>query len=134
MEQSILKSTKKILGIGPDDDSFDLDVLTHVNSVFSTLQQLGIGPEAGFAIEDDTVNWGDYLIDDPLKLNQVRTYVYLRVRLLFDPPTTSYLLTAVQKQLEECEWRLNVHREETDWVDPAPGFLVVDGGDPSGEI
>jgi hypothetical protein len=134
MEQSILKSTKKILGIGPDDDSFDLDVLTHVNSVFSTLQQLGIGPETGFTIEDDTVNWGDYLIDDPLKLNQVRTYVYLRVRLLFDPPTTSYLLTAVQKQLEECEWRLNVHREETDWVDPAPGFLVVDGGDPSGEI
>lgn len=119
MEQSILKSTKKILGIDPADESFDLDIITHINSAFSTLHDLGVGPEDGFVIEDDETLWEDYL-DDPVQLSQVKTCVYLRTRLLFDPPTAGYLLTAAQEQLRECEWRLNTRREAEAWVDPDP--------------
>jgi hypothetical protein len=106
MEQSILKSTKKILGVGVDDDSFDLDIITHINTAFSTLQQLGVGPETGFVIEDDSTEWGDFL--DPtaekVKLSQAKTVVYLRTRLLFDPPTSAYLLDAAQIGDGETHW------------------------------
>jgi type II secretory pathway component HofQ len=95
---SILTSTKKILGIEETDTSFDLDILTHINSVFSTLNQLGIGPEQGFAIEDATPTWDAFLGTDP-RLNQVKSYVYLRLRLIFDPPTSSYAITAMEKQV-----------------------------------
>jgi hypothetical protein len=124
MEPSILKSTKKILGIGPDDTSFDLDIITHINSEFSTLTDLGVGPEGGFAIEDETAEWESYLADDLVKLSKVKECVYLRVRLLFDPPTASYLLDAVKEQLREAEWRLSTNREATEWVDPDPPVLV----------
>lgn len=135
MEQSILKSTKKVLQIGPDDQSFDLDILTHINSAFSNLNDLGIGPEAGFVVDDEYVEWESYLADDPVKLSKVKTYVYLRTRLLFDPPATTFHLNAVQEQLKEVEWRLNVNRENTEWVDPnSPPVLVVDGGDPDGGL
>lgn len=110
MENSILKSTKKILGISPEYTAFDIDVITHINSVFTTLQQLGIGPVEGFMIEDDSLEWGAFLGDD-LRLNSVKTYVYLRVRLLFDPPVSSFAITSLQEQVRELEWRLNVHRE-----------------------
>jgi hypothetical protein len=119
MELSILKSTKKILGIGDDYDVFDLDVITHINTAFSTLTQLGVGPVAGFMIEDDSTEWGDFLTDN-MQLNSVKTYVYLKVRQLFDPPTTSYLIAAFNEQIKELEWRINTHREETAWVDPDP--------------
>jgi hypothetical protein len=119
METSILTSTKKILGIAADYTVFDLDIITHINTAFSTLTQLGVGPAEGFMIEDDTAEWDDYIVDD-MQYNAVKTYVYLRVRQLFDPPTTSYLIAAFQKQIEELEWRLNVHREETEWTDPDP--------------
>lgn len=92
----------------------------HINTVFSTLNQLGIGPTAGFQIEDATSSWSDFLADDP-KLNSVKTYVYLRVRLLFDPPGGSYhLVNSLNEQVKELEWRINVQREETAWVDPTP--------------
>ena len=117
MEQSILISTKKVLGIDKDYDVFDLDIITHINSAFSTLAQLGVGPAAGFMIEDDSEVWTDFIEDD-LQYNSVKSYVFLKVRQLFDPPSTSYLISAVEKQIEELEWRLNVHREETEWVDP----------------
>lgn len=119
MIDSILTSIKKILGIDENYTIFDPDIIVHINSVFSTLNQLGIGPEAGFAIEDADPTWADFLDDDP-RLNSVKTYVYLRVRLLFDPPTTSYLITALQEQARELEWRLNVQREGVSWVDPNP--------------
>lgn len=125
MEDSILKSTKKILGIDPDYTVFDLDIIIHINTAFSTLNQLGVGPVGGFAIEDDEAVWSDYLVDD-LKLNGVKTYVHLRVRLIFDPPTTSYLINAFEKQVEQLEWRLNVVREETEWVDPDPPVVIID--------
>lgn len=117
MENSILISTKKILGLAEDYTAFDLDIITHINTAFSTLTQLGVGPVEGFMIEDERAEWDDYLNDDN-QLNSVRSYVFLRVRQLFDPPTTSYLIDAMEKQIEQLEWRLNVHREETDWVDP----------------
>lgn len=124
MEQSILKSTKKILGVDPADDSFDLDIITHINSEFSILTDLGVGPEEGFAIEDDSVEWGAYLPEDPVMLTKVKTAVYLRTRLLFDPPTVGFLLEAAKEQLREAEWRLNVNRETTEWVDPDPPLPV----------
>jgi len=121
MEQSILKSTKKILGIAEDYTVFDLDIITHINSAFSTLTQLGVGPAEGFIIEDDTALWTDFIdVDVDFQWNSVKSYVFLRVRMLFDPPQTSYLISASERQIQELEWRLNVHREETDWVDPSP--------------
>jgi hypothetical protein len=120
MEQSILTSTKQILGIGPDDDSFDLDVLTHVNSAFSTLNDLGVGPADGFFIEDEESVWEDFIEGDPAQLAKVKTFVYLSVRLIFDPPATSYVQASLEKQIEECAWRLSVKRENTDWTDPDP--------------
>lgn len=117
METSILISTKKILGIAEDYTVFDLDIITHINSAFSTLTQLGVGPIDGFMIEDETAVWTDFIADD-IQYNAVKTYVFLRVRLLFDPPATSYLIAAFNDQIKELEWRLNTHREETGWIPP----------------
>lgn len=120
METSILTSTKKILGLAEDYTAFDLDVITHINTALSTLKQLGIGPPGGLAIEDETSDWSDFLDISDSNYSDVKTYVYLRVRLLFDPPTTSYLLAALEQQIQQMEWRINVNREEADWVDPDP--------------
>jgi hypothetical protein len=121
MEQSILTSTKKILGIAEDYTVFDLDIITHINTAFSTLTQLGVGPADGFMIEDASALWTDFdPIDDNVNYNSVRSYVFLKTKQLFDPPTTSYLIDATQKQIEELEWRLNVQREHTHYEDPDP--------------
>ena len=119
MEQSILKSVKKLLNVNPDDTAFDDDILTHINSAFSTLHQLGIGPTDGFMVEDDEALWVDFIGYDPL-LNSVKTYVCLKTRIYFDPPTTSYLIGALDKQITELEWRLNTGREALAWTDPDP--------------
>jgi hypothetical protein len=118
METSILTSTKKVLGIEDDYTAFDLDITIHINTALSTLSQLGIGPIAGLSIEDKTTNWSDFITDDDPFYNSVKTYVYLRVRQVFDPPATSYLIAAFDQQIKELEWRLNVIREGTDWVEP----------------
>lgn len=108
---SILHSTKKILGLDADYTPFDSDIITHINSVFATLSQLGVGPAAGFFIESNEEVWTDF--DVPAnQLNLVRSYVYLKVRMLFDPPTTSYMITSMENQIKEFEWRLNVFRED----------------------
>lgn len=126
MEDSILISTKKILGLAEDYTAFDLDVLTHINSVFTTLTQLAVGPAGGFFIEDETALWGDFITPE-MNLNAVKTYVYLRVRLLFDPPSTAYLVTATQEQIKELEWRLNVQADPgtPPEVIPDPDEVVV---------
>ena len=111
MEESILKSTKKILGLDEDYVAFDLDVITHINAAFSILNQLGVGPEGGFYIEDESAVWDDYGLP-PNQMHLVKTYVYLKVRVLFDPPGTSFLLNAANEQIKEYEWRLNVFRED----------------------
>lgn len=123
MEQSILLSTKKNLGIDAAYTVFDLDILTHINTAFFNLTQLGVGPATGFSIEDDTAEWANFFEDDN-NIHSVKTYVYLKVRQLFDPPATSYAIEAFNKQVEQLEWRLNVHREETEWVDPDPPVIV----------
>jgi hypothetical protein len=125
VSDSILTSTKKILGIEEDYTAYDVDILMHINSVFSTLNQLGIGPVDGFSIEDATPTWDAFLGTD-LRLNSVKQYVYLRVRLLFDPPGTSYLVDSFEKQVRELEWRLNVVREEDAWIDPDPETVLED--------
>lgn len=117
METSILISTKKVLGIAEDYTAFDLDIITHINTVFSTLAQLGVGPSEGFMIEDDSAMWSDFVTNvaqiDDMQFDAIKSYIYLRVRLLFDPPATSYLIEAFERQIKELEWRLNVHREES---------------------
>lgn len=118
MEQSILTSTKKILGVAASYTAFNLDITTHINSVFSNLSQLGIGPDEGFYIEDDTVQWTD--LDIPAnQLHLVKSYMFLKVKMLFDPPTTSFLLDAMKQQISEFEWRLNLFREPDREVDVA---------------
>jgi len=134
MEQSILKSTKKILGVADDDSSFDLDIITHINSAFSTLNDVGVGPPLGFVIADDTPVWTDFLDNEnESRLSKVQTVVFLHTKLLFDPPTSSYLLASTEKQLQEQLWRVSVNREDVEWIDPDPAdVLLVDGGDPTG--
>jgi hypothetical protein len=116
MDNSILRSTKKVLGIDPNDDTFDQDIITFINSALSTIQQLGVGQ--GFQIDDDTATWQDFCPDEVF-LGLIRTIVYLRTRMLFDPPNTSYTQSAMNNQIEELEWRLNVWREDAEWVDPS---------------
>lgn len=123
MEQSILKGTKKILGIDADYTAFDHDIITHINSAFSTLNQLGVGPPAQFFIEDDEPEWSDFFVTDESILNLVRSYVYLKVRLIFDPPATSYAIGALKEQIQEFEWRLSTAREDEYWTDPDPEVL-----------
>jgi len=111
MEQSILKSTKKILGLGDEYTPFDLDVITHINAAFSVLDQLGVGPSGGFTITDDTTEWDDYAVPQN-QLNLVRTYIFLKTKILFDPPTFSFHIDAAKEQIKEYEWRLNAFRED----------------------
>jgi hypothetical protein len=122
MEQSILKSVKKVLGIEASDTSFDLDILIHINSAFATLNQLGIGPDDGFEIEDDDAEWSSFYGTDP-RYNAIRTYVWLKVKTVFDPPQTSYAVEAVKEQIREHEWRLNAYRETMEWIDPNPPII-----------
>src|SRR4051794_5927773 len=121
MEESILKCVKKLLNVDPDDPSFDLDIITHINNAFSNLNDLGIGPDEGFVIESDGEEWGDFLgEEDKVKLSKAKTVIYLTSRLAFDPPNSGFLKDALEKQLLEATWRLNVNREATDWTDPDP--------------
>lgn len=131
MNESILTSVKKTLNLAEDYTNFDQDVILHINSALATLNQLGVGPGVGFMIEDKTKIWSDFLGSDP-RWNAVKSYVYLYVRLLFDPPNTGFGTTAIEKQLQELAWRLNVQREQTEWVNPDPNLIVgqtvLDGG------
>ena len=108
--ESILTSIKKLLGLAEDDTSFDMDVIMHINSVFMVLSQLGIGPEKGFFIEDETSTWNDYLMDST-QLELVKSYIYLKVKLLFDPYTSSSAQESANRMINEFEWRLNVAAE-----------------------
>ena len=113
MEESILISIKKLLGLGEDYTHFDTDIIMHINSVLMTLNQLGVGPAEGFFIEDAQQYWEDF-IEDPTRLQAVKSYIYLKVRLLFDPPQGTGLIEAMERQAKELEWRLNVAAETSD--------------------
>ena len=108
---SILDSIKKLLGIQPEYRAFDEDLIIHINTVFAVLNQIGIGPQEGFFIVDETTNWDEYMSD----INQasVRTYVYLKVRLLFDPPGSGILVDSINRMISELEWRLYLEGDST---------------------
>lgn len=105
--ESILTSIKKLLGIDEEYTQFDSDIIMHINSVFLNLTQLGVGPSEGFQIEDDSDTWEDF-IGDSNQLQAVKSYVYLKVKLLFDPPLSSSVIESMNRMIAELEWRLNV--------------------------
>lgn len=110
IEDGILKSTKAILGIVEDDDAFDQDILVHINSAFSTLGQLGVNLPDVSGVDD---RWSD--VDLPSRqVNMIRSYLFVQLRLIFDPPTTSFHLAAVKEQIAEFTWRISHHREVDD--------------------
>lgn len=110
---SILTSIKKLLGITEEYTHFDADIITHINSALMVLTQLGVGPPEGFTISDDNAIWDDFLGENNRTLEIVKSYVYLKVKLLFDPPISSAAIDAIKYQISEYEWRLNVAAEET---------------------
>lgn len=107
MQDSILVTIRKLVCGDPYANHFDTDLLVHINACFSVLNQLGVGPEKGFIVTDETQNWSDYTADSTV-LNLVKTYITLKVRLIFDPPLTSSVLEAMNKEISQLEWRLNV--------------------------
>lgn len=109
MEQSILNTIKKMIGPTIDDTYFDTDIIIHINSVLSILNQLGIGRQ-GFTVSDNTALWSDF-IEDSTDLEAIKSYVYLRVKLLFDPPLNSSVVASMEKTISELEWRMNVTAE-----------------------
>ena len=104
---SILVSVKKLLGLDASYTEFDTDIIIHINSVFSILQQLGVGPDNGFAITGDSETWSQYT-NSKLEIRDVISYMYMRVKMLFDPPTNSSILNSYKDMINEFEWRLNV--------------------------
>ena len=112
MDENILTSIKKLLGIYEENTDFDTDIIIHINSVITILNQLGIGSDEGFEINKDTT-WNDYLNDDS-KLNSVKSYIYLKVKLIFDPPMSSAIKEANKQMIDELEWRLNLYHESSE--------------------
>lgn len=107
---SILKTVKSALGVGTDYNPFDVELIMHINSVFSTLHQLGVGPKIPYMITSDKDVWSDF-IQDNAAIQMVKTYIYAKVRLIFDPPTMSFGITAFENLCKEFEWRLLVQGE-----------------------
>lgn len=105
MEESILTSIKKLLGITEEYEYFDTDIIMHINSVLAILTQLGVGPPEGFSIEDDSATWGDFMGEDS-RLGFVKSYVHQKVRLLFDPPLSSAVTEVMNRMTAELEWRI----------------------------
>lgn len=111
MEDSILNTIKNMIGINDSDDSFDVAVIANINSAFFILHQLGVGTEKTFSISDATSVWSDFLPDSEEKFEAVKTYVYLKTKIVFDPPTNSFVLTSMQNQISEYEWRFKEEAE-----------------------
>lgn len=109
--ESILASIKKLIGYDEADDSFDTDLIMHINSVLAILRQLGVGPSEGFRIKDESTTWDEFIPEEQF-LDDVKTFVYLKVRLIFDPPQSSAMMDAMNRMLSELEWRINVAAEE----------------------
>lgn len=104
--ESILNTIKKLIGYDEAVTQFDQDMILFINSVIATLREIGIGPSEGFVVADASTTWSDYLGDSKL-LEQVKMYIYLKTRLVFDPPNTSFVLESIKEMIKECEWRLN---------------------------
>lgn len=111
---SILNSIKKLIGMDPEYTQFDTDLIVYINSMFAILKQVGVGPENGFSISDDSTTWDEYLPDYDKNFEFVKTYIQQRVKLVFDPPLTSSVLDAMKETIKELEWRLNIAGEMYD--------------------
>lgn len=111
MNDSVLDTIKKLLGVSPDYDVFDMDIIVHINSAFATLHQLNVGPTTPFIITDNSDVWSSFTGSNSA-IESAKTYVWAKVRLAFDPPTTSFGIEALEKLSKELEWRLNVQSEE----------------------
>jgi len=107
---SILLTVKKALGVEKDFDGFDTEIIFGINTAFMSLNQIGVGPEGGFSITDETPLWSDY-IGTATDIEGVKTFVVLKTRLAFDPPTVSYLVDSISRQISELEWRLRLQVE-----------------------
>ena len=116
MDESILNTIKKLLGLDVAYTPFDPDILVLINSALMSLHQLGVGPKDGFVVKDYTARWSDLLIND-VKLEAAKNYIYLKVRVTFDPPTSGSVLEAYKQQINELEWRLNVQAESVEKFD-----------------
>lgn len=110
MEENILNSIKKLLGIPEDYTAFDQDIMMHINSVFMILSELGVGPSNGYSLKDGTEKWGDFISDDE-NLEGIKTYVYMKVKTIFDPPLNSAVLASMKELISEFEWRINNEAE-----------------------
>lgn len=109
VEDSILLSIKKLLGMEPEEfDQYDVDITLHINTVIETLNQIGVDMPDGFSVTDKTVLWSDYL--NRAKYSQIKdsikSYIYMKVRLVFDPPTNTSLINAINESVKELEWRI----------------------------
>lgn len=112
MMDSILTSIKKALGIAEEYEHFDPEIIMHINSILAVLTQVGIGPANGFSIRDKTATWGDFIGENAKKLNDVQMYIYLRVKLIFDPPSSASVIEAMTNAKNELEWRLSVSSDD----------------------
>lgn len=108
---SILTSTKKLLGPTEDDTSFDTDIIIHINTALFRLNQLGVGPSEGYAITTKEQSWTDFVGTERKDLEAIKTYVYLKTRLVFDPPQSGFLVEALKESIKEFEWTINVQAE-----------------------
>lgn len=109
--ESILTSIKKLLGIAESYKQFDTDIIIHINSALMVLNQLGVGPSQGFGIKDETNTWSEFIPEDRYDMESIKSYVYMKVRLLFDPPASSAAITSMEKLISEFEFRINVAAE-----------------------
>lgn len=112
-DESILMSIKKLLNVEEDDPAFDTDIGMLINNEFMTLHQLGIGPDKGFSIHDADIAWEDFSKDKTL-IETVKAYIYMKVRMIFDPPASSVVADAFNSRIRELEWRLNIQAERND--------------------
>lgn len=119
VNESILTSIKKLLGIAEDYEHFDADLIIHINTFLTRLYQVGVGTK-NFAIYDKTATWADFLGEDEVKFQQAKSYVYIRTKLLFDPPQSGAANEAFKEAMRELEWLL--------YVDADPGLDEVDWG------
>jgi hypothetical protein len=131
LNDSILDVTKKILGLPPEQTAFDLEIITHINTVFAVLDDLGVGRKGGFFITDNTAKWSEFIEGEAI--NHVKSYMGLRVRLIFDPPATGPATDAMTKLAEMLEWRLHNRMEEvryTEWLETQPTISSDTMGSP----
>lgn len=108
--ESILTTIKKMIGIAEEYAHFDTDIIIYINNALASLRQIGVGPASGFSISSDEQTWYDF-IGNSTECEAIKTYIYLKVKMVFDPPSTSFVLAAMERQVQELEWRLNVQSE-----------------------